>query len=295
MSYAQQFRAFARRHGVSDDAITRILWSVQPGVEVGLCDPEGIGPESQVIGYCGGLPRLPADTPWPMGDTFIAALDLAAIPPQPMDLALPRQGHLLFFGDPYPEHDCPAEVIHVPAGTPTAERPAPVDEEWPSVEAEVLPRQVITLDRVNRWDILGWTPEPDNDDVDDDEKEWLARLMAAIEEYGARVGEVPTVQRRTWGLRGEALNPNPYAADYRAGFLRRGEEAVTILRAEPERFDELHGQALEAAALGDGVWLNLLEFHQDEISPGDGEMGWIIRRDDLHAGRFDRVRQSQHS
>ncbi|MEF9903953.1 DUF1963 domain-containing protein [Streptomyces sp. P9-A2] len=310
MSYTDEFRVFARRHGVSDDSITRIMWMMQPSVHLRILDPSEVGPDDLVVGHTGGLPELPEDVPWD-GDVYVAGLDLAAIPEQPLDLGLPREGQLLFFTNRGYDDEEPAPVVHVPAGTVTAVRPAPSGaySEDPSDTwtTDVLERRVLVCRTTGTsWDVLDWLWDPDDDfaeaegrmpDLEGADVEDEARpLLAAFTEYAERVGTVPFVHR-TCGLRGVELNPQYYRADYATDFLKKGEEAVVVCRDEPERFDELYAEALRNAVSEQegGPWLNLLEFGEDAVfHTGDGEVGWLINRDDLLAGRFDDVVQSYH-
>jgi len=48
----------------------------------------------------GGRPDVPAGFSWPGTQSFVLQFDLAKLPPDVIDLDLPRQGHLLFFADP---------------------------------------------------------------------------------------------------------------------------------------------------------------------------------------------------
>lgn len=92
----------------------------------------------------GGRPLLPPGTPWPTtaGDeplTFVAVIDLEALPPLPEAVALPADGLLLFYvlvGDSdrddgllvFVEHEPVAEtarVFHVPAGSDPVEVDTP--------------------------------------------------------------------------------------------------------------------------------------------------------------------------
>ncbi|MFC1231788.1 MULTISPECIES: YwqG family protein [Streptomyces] len=309
MSYTDEFRAFARRHGVSDDSVTRVMWMMQPSVHLDILDPSEVGPDDLVVGHTGGLPELPDGVAWD-GDVYVAGLDLAAIPEQPLDLGLPREGHLLFFTSSGYEDGDPAPVVHVPAGSATAVRPAPSGtySEDPSDTwtTDVLERRVLVCRTTGTsWDVLDWLWDPGHDiggteaglpDLEDPDVEDEVRpLLAAFTEYAERVGTVPFV-RRTCGLRGVELNPPYYRADYGTDFLKKGEEAVAVCRNEPERFDELYAEALrDACEQEGGPWLNLLEFGEDAIfHTGDGEVGWLVNRDDLLAGRFDDVVQSYH-
>ncbi|WP_051767223.1 DUF1963 domain-containing protein [Streptomyces sp. NRRL S-37] len=309
MSYTDEFRAFASRHGVSSDAITRIMWNMQPSFHIYATDEGAVEPGEIVVGYVGGLPELPADTEWDPGHHFVAALDLAALPKQPLDAGLPREGHLLFFAfEDYHAEDGVVPVIHVPPETGTAVRPVPVGESWDGepYELEPLRRQVLVCDPGTSWDVLGWMWDPEvpeegqtiellslDEEINEEEREGLGLLLAAVREYAERTGTLPRVERNG-GLRGVEMNPPYYRAVYDAEFLRKCEEAVVVCRDTPERFEELYARAMaEAATKEGGPWLNLLELTQADVFDwGDGEVGWIINRDDLLAQRFDRVRQA---
>ncbi|MBJ6622254.1 hypothetical protein [Streptomyces sp. DHE17-7] len=58
MSYTDEFRTFAREHGVSDDAITRIMWCMQPSVHLDMVDPAAVGPHDIVVVHT-ALPERP--------------------------------------------------------------------------------------------------------------------------------------------------------------------------------------------------------------------------------------------
>jgi hypothetical protein len=109
-----EFRAAARRRNVPDDVIDWWLQLARPVLEL---HRDCTGP---VVGWFGGKPALPEDVEWPPGMTYLAKLDLSAIPAGSHDLRLPPDGHLLFFSEPdiAPE----AQVVYVPAGTPVTER-----------------------------------------------------------------------------------------------------------------------------------------------------------------------------
>ncbi|MFI1962460.1 DUF1963 domain-containing protein [Streptomyces althioticus] len=311
MSYTDEFRAFACEHGVSDEAITRIMWCMQPSVHLDMVDPAAVGPHDIVVGHTGGLPELPTGVPWEGGEVYVAGLDLAAIPEQPLSLNLPREGHLLFFTNVGYEDDESAPVVYVPPGTETTVRPAPagvsVIAPYNTWTTQVLKRRTLVYRPGTSWDPLGWTwaPEhqydhpralmPDLDDVHEDDRETLRPLLEAITEYAEQVGSIPFVHR-TCTLRGELLSPRDYWCQYGREFLEQCEEAVVTLRDTPERFDELYAEGLEKAWWKEGgPWLNLLEFGESELlDTGDGEVSWIIRREDLLAQRFDRVMQSYY-
>ncbi|WP_324784635.1 DUF1963 domain-containing protein [Streptomyces sp. H51] len=282
------------------------MWNLQPSVHLSTPDLSAVGPGDHVVGHVGGLPQMPADAPWEEG-TFVADLDLAAIPEQPLDLGLPREGRLLFFTSLEYQHGGQAPVLYIPPGTETAERPAPVEEVFGEMEGpEVLERRALVCRPGTAWDVLDWmwdndnTGDPDRaakmpdiQDVHAEERERLRPLLDAVTEYAERVGAIPFVNR-SCGLRGVKLNPAYHSNYYVEDFQQKGEEAVVICRSEPDRFDDLYDKALKEGP--EGAWLNLLEFGEDNLfDQGDGEVGWAIFRDDLLARRFDRVRQTYFS
>ncbi|MGV9529055.1 hypothetical protein ACWDRM_17680 [Streptomyces cellulosae] len=297
MSHTKRFREHARRHGVSDDAITRILWSVQPSVKMDLTQPEGVRPEDRVVGYVGGLPEMPVHSTWEPGDHFVACLDLAAIPRQPLDDLIPRQGRLLLFASPGYHDTHPdnwlAPVLFVPPGTETAVADAPVAFSYYTMREEsqeLLERKVLTVLEPAAWDLLGW-PESD------------PQLEAAIEEYGSLVPDAPVMNREAGGsldLRGTQLNHHDWLAVYEEEFRETRERAVAVVRDAPEKFDELHARALREAAEASGQntepYPCFAEVAEANVfGPGDGEVSWMIPHDDLLAQRFDRIEHSYFS
>ncbi|MGA4860584.1 hypothetical protein ACPCAB_28570 [Streptomyces koyangensis] len=283
------FRAFARKRGVSDDAITRILWSMEPALHFDGKRPDSVQPGDRVIGYRGGLPEMPLDASWEQGSYFVASFDLAAVPRQLLDDGLPREGHLLLFAS----SDCAdGEALYVPPGTETAVHPAPVGESWDGSETEtqeVLEREILVASSDVAWDAHGWflLDDDDPDDLGPEATVWYAQLAEALEEYRSKVGIEPTMDRWANKLRGVPLNPEDEWDQYGDEFLRRREEAVITLRNDPERFDEVYDRALKEIFGGEPL-LNITHFGQDDLFGwGDGQVGWMIRRDDLRAGRLD--------
>ncbi|MFE9921059.1 hypothetical protein ACFYQA_05620 [Streptomyces sp. NPDC005774] len=205
----------------------------QPSVHLDILDPSEVGPDDFVVGHTGGLPEPPDGVPWD-GDVYVAGLDLAAIPEQPLELGLPREGQLLFFTNRGYD-DGPAQVVHVPAGASTAVRPALSgtfsDDPSDTWTTDVLERRVLVCRTGTSWDVLDWLWDPDDEfdeaegrmpdlegtDVEDE----VRPLLAAFTEYAERAGTVPFVHR-TCGLRGVESNPPYYRADYGTDFLKKG-------------------------------------------------------------------------
>jgi hypothetical protein len=203
---------------VSDDAVTRILWSVQPSVKMDVKSSESVRPEDRVVGHVEGLPDMPVHSSWKPGDHFVACLDLAAIPEQPLDDLVPRQGRLLLFADPgyrdaHPDNWL-TPVVFVPPGTETAVADAPVDFSCCTMREEsqgLLRHRVLTVLEPAAWDVLG---RPESDPL----------LGAAIEEYGSLVPDAPVVNREaggSLGLRGTQLDRHDRPSTRRSS-RRRG-------------------------------------------------------------------------
>ncbi|MCK7622846.1 YwqG family protein [Streptomyces sp. RS10V-4] len=157
-----RFRAEAAARGIPAAEVAAHLRAARPALYLA---EDGPGP---VAALTGGHPPLPADAPAPE-TAFVAAVDCAALPPGATDLPLPADGRLLFFADPDPGHGYVAAdaVRYVPAGTPTAERPADPDR-GPD------PYRRARLDFCfHQW---SW-PCPEEDD--DEESQRAAELAAA--------------------------------------------------------------------------------------------------------------------
>lgn len=288
---------------MSEEAITRILWSVRSSTHVRVVQTwEKPNPEDRTVGYVGGLPEMPADARWEYGEFFVASLDLAALPEQPLDDEVPREGRLLLFADTeYWFSDAPARVIHVLPGTETSVRPAPSIEGYVQ---EVLDRRDLVLTGAG-WDVLNWqephgrqfgpdaresTPESPEEAV---LREWHAHLVAAVEEYGAKVGDTPVIEPTATKVGGVVLNPRGWTLEGDLSYWAMGQEALRTLKDHPEGFDELHERALCDVSSDKDDWVNLVEFGQYGLfQEGDGELSWTIRREDLLARRFDAVETS---
>lgn len=121
MKSMDPFRNEARSRDLPEDEVERWLGTVRPCAMLGKAGEAP--PGSPVAGRIGGLPRLPEDEPHP-DMPFLAAVDLAAIPPGATDIPLPKDGTLLFFADTvsaWTGLDC-SRLIYVPVGTPVSER-----------------------------------------------------------------------------------------------------------------------------------------------------------------------------
>lgn len=134
-----EFVALAHRH-LPPEVAGRWLGLRRPTVALVPADDA-----AEPVGRLGGEPALPPDAEWPTWAahgplSFVASVDCARLPADGLDIALPADGTLLFFYYDAEEDDdlvtpddpltwAGARVLYVPAGTPVALRPAPVNVE----------------------------------------------------------------------------------------------------------------------------------------------------------------------
>ncbi|GAB3207763.1 hypothetical protein GCM10027294_15570 [Marinactinospora endophytica] len=121
-----EFRENALAAGIPPDDIARWTDTARP---CAILERRGDGP---VVGRLGGPLLLPVDAPDPWCK-LAATLDLAALPAGVTDLALPADGHLLLFADPDPDRIGEGNLgaaLHIPAGTAVEERHIDHDPEW---------------------------------------------------------------------------------------------------------------------------------------------------------------------
>ena len=134
MAYHDQFRRAATELGLPEDESARFADLIRFRIRAGD-QTDGVR-----AGRFGGMPHLPAGTPWPSiwpgaPLAFMASLDCAALP-RLAGFALPEAGSLLFFlASAEAVESCSiadeqkfARVVHVPAGVETVAAEPPFDE-----------------------------------------------------------------------------------------------------------------------------------------------------------------------
>ncbi|MEU1664266.1 YwqG family protein [Streptomyces sparsogenes] len=233
------------------------------------------GPGDPVVGRLGGLPRLPDGVEWPVWEghgplAFVAVVDCAALPREALDIPLPEDGLLAFFyyGDEDddalvdaadPDTWAGARVLHLPPGSAAApERPAPAGI-TPYPEVDLTVHTALSA--------------PDFDSL---------ALTAAFGE-----GELPDAfQRAVW-------QHQSGVAHQIGGHAQSVQTAVEIEVAHGAlggREVSWEDPRIEKEAQG---WVLLAQFDSDEAADmmwGDaGALYWLIRPDDLAAGRFERA------
>jgi hypothetical protein len=219
-------------------------------------------------------PAYPAGEPLP----FMLSLDCAALPRVP-GLPLPEAGSLRFFLDPQGAQECGtmsiareqacAQVVYVPAGTPTevAERP-PVDDH----AAKTFLSAEVDLYASVQADVYV--------SPDEIESDFERHLIHDIPHYEA----LCTLTQRLY-----PAQPGGENAVRIGGYTMSAQDSPELLMAgdsAPEEYGiEAYSRLQEAEYGVVREWLPLAQF-----TPPHHEFlfaRFLIRRDDLAAGRFD--------
>lgn len=269
--------------------------------------------QEPVVAYLGGLPLLPEDVDWPEWKdhgplNFVGAVDCSELPTADLDIPLPTSGQLLFFyfdglggsSVVYTDVDSVVNgtrVLYIPADADIAERPAP-DEMTP------FPRLLLT------GDLIATVPDNEN-----------PALIAAFGDPNdpGHYCDYPTIDpdgTEFWeALAAFRRDHQPYHQI--GGYAMPVEsavepEAAQVLYEEPEPGPEPGpSPELESASTSDAAaeetqepdeaairelasqLVLLAQIDSDSRSGmawGDtGRLYWLIRRDDLAAGRFDKA------
>ena len=259
---------------------------------VGLLRPayhlRALAAGESVVAYLGGEPLLPEHLQWPIWQghgplSFVAALDCSQVPVKELDIPLPTSGQLAFFyfdglGDGSVVYSDPdsvihgTRVVHIPADADVSERPAPDG-------ATIYPRLLLG------GELIATAPDNEN-----------AALIAAYGDPDDPVAycDYPTVDANGNGF-WDALTA--FRRDH-APHHRIGGYALPVQGAvEPEGAQVLHpgtGEQAEAARKHVASQLVLLAQIDSDARSGmgwgdAGRLYWMIRRDDLAAGRFEKA------
>jgi hypothetical protein len=245
-------------------------------------------PGEPQVGCLGGDPLLPADLEWPTWEGhgplyFIAALDCAKVPAGHLDIPLPDSGTLLFFyfdglGESSVAYNDPDSVIngtrvlHIPADAETAPRTRP-DGQAPFARLELGGELITTI--------------PDNENA------------ALIKAYGdpddpAAYCDYPTTDPDGQGF-WDALTA--FRRDH-SPHHRIGGYALPIQGpVEPEGAQVFHpGDDADDETARKELATRLVLLAQIDSDArtamgwGDaGRLYWLISREDLAAGRFEKA------
>lgn len=298
MDLYERFRSAAAEQGIPEDEVDRFaglmrlsIW-VNPRHEgrlIGHPDGEPAGQDCGVpAGRAGGLPRFPAGMEWPVNGNddplpFAATFDCAALP-QVHGLPLPTDGTLLVFlhhenaneeYDPVAEQQH-ARIVHIPAGAET------------TVAAEPDHEDVVFHDD---RDFLA--PERDlYPVVHADLPEWLdADDLSEYQQEQAR--DLP--HRRELCALAATIWPRGTYTAFRFGGYTDGIGAMYTdhlyetpeLTMAADGLDDPDDYRLEQELRRvERDWIPLIQF-----DPADVYLArFLIRLDDLTAGRFDQAR-----
>ena len=240
------------------------------------------------VGYLGGDPELPADLAWPIWEGhgplyFVAALDCSRVPTEHLDIPLPTAGTLLFFyfdglGENTVAYNDPDSVIngtrvlYVPPGTETAPRARP-DAAAPYPRLDLAGELIPTIPDNGNPALIAAFGDPD-DPVDYVE-------YPTTDPDGTGFWEVLTAFRRDHSphhrIGGYALplqgQVEPEGAQvFHPGDDEQDANARKDTAAQLVLLAQIDSDARTAMGWGDA-----------------GRLYWLIRRDDLADGRFDRV------
>ncbi|KIH99694.1 hypothetical protein LP52_05470 [Streptomonospora alba] len=295
MNYHQQFHRAAIERGIPEDEVGKFAEFLRFAIWTSGC-PNGVP-----VGRRGGLPRLPVGMEWPSSENgplpFIASLDCAALP-RVDGLALPADGSLLLFlHHEWADESCSiakeqefARIVYVPAGTDTAtaEEPDHDEDMFCDVRLDFVGREYDLFATVNA-ELPRWF---DDEASRSDGQEHLARNLAHRKELCALVGELWPEDNiadiylggysvDTCGLVTENMYDTPETG-MAEDILEAREKAGELVVPPDERQLRLEEEALRLMR----EWVPLAQF-----DPGDEVYiaRFLIRHDDLAAGRFDKA------
>lgn len=298
MDYHRQFRRAAIERGIPEDEVSRIAEFLRFAIWTSR------RPNGDAVGRSGGLPRLPVGMAWPSSDCgplpFIASFDCAALP-RVDGLALPQDGSLLFFLHHEWAYDCfsvtkeqqYARVVYVPAGTDTARAESPDDTEdmFYDTSRDFVGPGYDLFATVNA-ELPSWL-EDDEDDEDarTDNQEHLARDLPHLKELRALAAELwPESNHAAVYLGGYSMGIGELATDYMyttpetrmaEGNLEARENAGELVIPPDEADPYLERETIRVMR----EWVPLAQFVPDDVYRGR----FLIRHDDLAAGRFDKA------
>ncbi|HZP50138.1 YwqG family protein [Actinocrinis sp.] len=256
---------------------------LRPGFQLRALEAEG-----SVTAYLGGDPLLPKDVEWPVWEGhgplhFVGAVDCGQVPSQELDIPLPASGQLLFFyfdglGDSSVTATDPdsvsngTRVIYVPEEAEIAPRTAPEG-------AAPYPRLLLS------GEVIATAPDNEN-----------AALIAAFGDPDDPSGycDYPTADPNGTGF-WEALTA--YRRDHQPHHQIGGYALPVQGAVEREGAQVVHPGEDEAAIgarkqLASQLVL-LAQIDSDSRSGMNwddaGRLYWMITREDLAAGRFDKA------
>ncbi|WP_254394777.1 DUF1963 domain-containing protein [Streptomyces sp. AC512_CC834] len=258
-----QFREKALAKGIPRDDVERWTETGRPCATL-----RSFGGDGPVVGRLGGLPLLPADAPDPWCK-LAATIDLAALPEDATDLPLPSDGHLLLFScpdDDYLEGESLGSALHIPAGTPVEERQVHIA--WDPVRdlygVKDYPEGLLRSSRDVSLPCHSEAHGPGHPHAAELVDAWL-EVPKDVHHPGLQLGGF---------ARDEYHDEDPA--------VKAGREAAAQAEAG--------GWSLESeTGIRPEDWVCLAQWWHHIHGMEWAEFSWSIARQDLEAGRFDRV------
>jgi len=303
MNHRERFHSAAVEQGIPEDEVTTFAGFLRFAIRLTSLD-DGVP-----AGQLGGLPRLPEGMPWPTGDgymplPFIASFDCAALP-RVDDLPLPADGSLLFFlhhdraYDEREEWDKDSEmeyarVLHVPAGTPmvTAQQPDLPEEVFYNTRLSFIGHEYHVAATVTA-ELPSWLEDDDLDTPgastsDDDHLGLRLPHKAQLRDLAEKLW--PVSRSSSFYLGGYTGGVGALATDH-LYHTPEVEMAERNLEARKQAGDlvigpgERHGYLERETLRVMRDWVTLAQFVPEDVY----RARFLIRRDDLAAGRFDQA------
>ncbi|MCP2323942.1 hypothetical protein HDA40_002449 [Hamadaea flava] len=288
MDHQGQFHGAALASGIPGEEVSRFIQHLRLSIQ--LSGGSGGVP----VGQFGGLPRLPVGVDWPSDGVsllpFIFSVDCAALP-RVDGFDLPADGSLLFFLD----HEQAAatgerrygRVVYVAAGTDTEVAAGTTDYEFVGEQYPVS----ATL----RAEFPGWFGVDDDDDEEDEEDDddlsaFQQQLARDLERDLPHLDELCALANELWPAH------NGYVSAYLGGYA--DEEVIASIAeqilAGREKTGEIvipvakwHSHVEVESHRLTSEWVSLARFPVDNELYYRSDGSFVIRHDDLAAGRLD--------
>ncbi|WP_219509712.1 DUF1963 domain-containing protein [Nonomuraea ceibae] len=266
-----RFRERALAKGIPLDDVERWTGTARPCATL-----RSVGGDGPVVGRLGGALLLPADVPDPWCK-LAATVDLAALPEEATDLPLPPDGHLLLFACPDPDmmgEETLGSALYVPAGTPVEERQVHI--RWdPVYEYHGVAEYPAGQLRLSSDISL-----PCHSEVHDPGSAH-ARKRIPGHPYAAELVDV-------WLEANDVFHPGLQLGGYARDEYHDEDPAVKAGREATQA--KAPGELPQSeTGIGPEDWVCLAQWWHYIRGMEWAEYSWSIARQDLEAGRFDRV------
>jgi len=288
MDHHGQIRRAALALGIPDDEVSWVIQHLR--LSIRLSRESGGVP----VGQFGGLPRLPVGMDWPSDGVsplpFIFSVDCAALP-RVDGFGLPAEGSLLFFLD-HEQAAATAEgrfgqVVYVPAGTDTEVATGSTDDVFVGEQYDVG----ATL-RAEFPDWFGADDEDEEDEDEDDLSPFQQQLARDLERDLPHLDELRTLAHDLWpshdgyvsaciGGYADEKVVESIAEQTLAWREKTGEIVIPVAKWYSHVEKETHRLTSE--------WVSLARFPVDNEFYYRSAGSFVIRLDDLAAGRLDKA------